>query len=313
MKLTVAAIQMESRNQDIEGNLERALPLVEQAAGLGASLICLPEFLPSGYIFDESIWEVAETSHGRTVQWLAEHAGRLNVTLGTSFIEAAGDGFRNVFVLMGPDREYGRVWKQDVALFENYYMEGVAGPHMIQTPFGRIGVGICYENLRAFLSPLLVEHDADMVLQPHSCPALPRFVPSWGKRFFENEIRDTARKYAAGLGIPAVFVNKCGPFDSPTPMFPHFRLRAPFAGFTAIADSDGRVLGQAEAGPAVLVHEVNLDPARKTRRPLPSEGMWAIRAPALSLRYMEFVDQRGKAAYTKNRNRIAAARRAAGK
>lgn len=54
MELTVGAIQMESNNRDIDGNLDRALPLVEQAAGRGATLICLPEFLPSGYFFDET-------------------------------------------------------------------------------------------------------------------------------------------------------------------------------------------------------------------------------------------------------------------
>ncbi len=53
MELTVGAIQMESRNHDVEGNLRRAIPLLEEAAEKGATLICLPEFLPSGYVFHE--------------------------------------------------------------------------------------------------------------------------------------------------------------------------------------------------------------------------------------------------------------------
>jgi len=311
--LTVGAIQVESRNRDIEGNLARALPLVEEAAGKGATLICLPEFLPSGYIFDETAWEAAEPADGPTMRWLAEHAKRLNVTIGTSFLEAAGDGFKNAFVLMGPDREYGRVYKQDVALFENFFNEDQAGPHVIQTPFARVGVGICYENLRAFLSRLLVENDADILLQPHSCPGPADFAPGWIKRMQDDLIRDTAVRYARGLGIPALFVNKRGPFDTTTPMFPYLRYRAPFQGFTSIADSDGSLLSQVEKEQAVLVETVHLDPSRKTRRRLDANGNWAVRLPGIARWYMEFVGRRGRASYAKNPRRIAAARRAAGK
>lgn len=300
MELTVGAIQMESANQDIDGNLDRALPLVEQAARKGATLICLPEFLPSGYIFDETAWDAAEPRGGTTVQWLAHHAKRLNVTLGTSFLEADNDRFKNAFVLMGPEGEYGRVYKQDVAVFENFFMAGQSGSHVIETPFAKIGVGICYENLRAFLSKLLVKHDVDLVLQPHSCPALPGFLPRWARRIFDQEIGGTAEKYAKGLGIPAVFVNKCGPFDSPLPLFPFNRLRVPFAGFTTIADSDGTVLQKAKKEQAVLVDTVHLEPKRKTRRPLPSKGKWACSFPWIALKYMEYVDRRGKSSYRKN-------------
>ena len=201
----------------------------------------------------------------------------------------------------------GRIHKQDVALFENYYMEGEPSSHVIETPFAKVGIGICYENTRAFLSELLVEHDADIVLQPHSCPSIPSYLPRWAVRTFETEIRDTAKRYAMGLGIPAVFVNKCGPFDTPLPMFP-YRLRVPFAGSTAIADSDGTVLTQVEKEEAVLVKTVQLDAGRKTHRALPSRGLWTSRAPWYALRYLEWVDRRAKASYAKNRRRVAAAR-----
>jgi len=311
MELAVAAIQMESSNQDINGNLARALPLVEEAAGKGARLICLPEFMPSGYIFDESIWEVAEKEDGYTVQWLAEHAGRLKVTLGTSFIETTGNGFRNAFVLMGPEGEYGRVYKQDVALFENYFMEGEAGSHVIQTPMGNVGIGICYENMRAFLSGLLVQHDADILLQPHSCPALPHFLPQKFKQIFKDIIGRTPVTYAEGLGIPAVFINKCGPFHSSTPSFPYVKFRSSFVGMSAIVDSDGTVLKQVDTDTAVLVDKVKLDPGRKTRKPLPANGHWAIKAPWPSLPYMDFVDKQGRASYRKNQRVLSAAHKAA--
>lgn len=48
--LTVAALQLNSANFDIEGNLKRAVPYVESAARDGAKLILLPEFYSSGYL-----------------------------------------------------------------------------------------------------------------------------------------------------------------------------------------------------------------------------------------------------------------------
>lgn len=307
--LKVAAIQMESRNHDIGGNLARATPLVEQAARAGAELICLPELLPSGYSYDETAWDAAEVADGPTAEWLAELASRLEVMVGTSFIEIAGDGFRNTFVLRGPQGELGRVCKQDVAVFENYFMEGSSGPHVIDTPLGRIGVGICYENQRAFLSRLFVEHDVDLVLQPHSCPGLSVFAPRWARRAAEGIIHRTPRRYAVGLGVPVVMANKCGPFVSPLPGLGGIPYRAPFCGGSAVVDSDGSVLAQVGPEPAVLIRSVRLSAARKTHRALPAKGLWASEVPWPVTQLAELIDARGQASYAKNPRRITAARR----
>jgi hypothetical protein len=118
-------------------------------------------------------------------------------------------------------------------------------------------------------------------------------LPTRVKRVFEEEVRHTAGRYARGLGIPVVFVNQCGFLDTPTPMFPFLPLRVPFLGHTNIADSDGKILGQARREPAVLVCRVNLDPQRKTHRALPARGKWVAQMPTPFLRIMEFIDDSG--------------------
>lgn len=51
--LRVAALQLNSANFDIQGNLDRALPFVEAAvAGSGAQLVLLPELYSRGYIYE---------------------------------------------------------------------------------------------------------------------------------------------------------------------------------------------------------------------------------------------------------------------
>jgi predicted amidohydrolase len=94
---------MASRNGDPAGNLTRALSFVEEAAGLGAQLILLPELMPTGYLFSDELWDAAEPTQGLTARWLREQARRLGVHLGTSFLEADGEDFFNTFVLATPE------------------------------------------------------------------------------------------------------------------------------------------------------------------------------------------------------------------
>ena len=74
--LRVAAVQVESRNFDVEGNLRRAEALVAIAAQRGAELVVCPELLAAGYIYDAPIWDVAEPRGGATEFWLARMARR---------------------------------------------------------------------------------------------------------------------------------------------------------------------------------------------------------------------------------------------
>jgi N-carbamoylputrescine amidase len=74
--LKVAGVQVESRNLDVPGNLRRAEALVAIAAARGAELVLCPEFLAPGYVYDSSLWDLAETRGGPTELWLARMARR---------------------------------------------------------------------------------------------------------------------------------------------------------------------------------------------------------------------------------------------
>jgi N-carbamoylputrescine amidase len=279
----IAAVQMESQNGDIPGNLKRAAGLVEQAARKEAKLILLPEFLPTGYIFTKDIWGAAEPKEGPTVQWLGESSRRLSVWLGTSFLEAEGDDFYNTFVMTGPDgEEAGRVRKQTPAAFEAYFFKGQRGPHVIETEFGLVGVGICYENQLSYMVPMLQEQSVDLVLMPHSAPTPMQtfYFPRRLVELYNRDLGEAAARTASVLGVPAVMVNKSGPWRSPLPL-PLPTQRSSFPGLSTIADSDGTVKAQLGDEEGVIIEEVTLDPSRKTHQPPPCFGRWAARGPLL--------------------------------
>ncbi|HEY4754021.1 MAG TPA: carbon-nitrogen hydrolase family protein, partial [Candidatus Limnocylindrales bacterium] len=177
--LRVAAVQMPSRLADTAANLARASAHAERAVAEGAELVLFPELMPGGYAWDERAWAGAEPSDGPTVRWLREAAARLGAWLGTSFLEAAGEDFWNTFVLVGPDGAVaGRVRKEFPSMFEARVFRGETGTHAIDTPFGRVGVGICFDAHTVVVARQFAAADVDLVLAPH-CYCVPR-SPSRG-------------------------------------------------------------------------------------------------------------------------------------
>jgi len=306
----VAAVQMESRNGEIRFNLDRATAFVEEAASRGAELILLPEFMPTGYVFEKSIWDAGEPARGATVRWLEEQSARLGVYLGTSFLEAEGDDFFNTFVLTTPlGKEAGRVRKQTPALFEAYFTKGASGSHVIDTAIGRIGVGICYENVLSYTPQLMHSQGVDLLLMPHSAPSPPEsaFVPRRAIDLWEGVLAGHARRYAELLGVPAVVVNKSGPWKSRLPGVPIAPQVSAFPGLSTIADSDGQVKARLGPEEQVIVADVTMDPSRKNPTQPTCYGRWAIELPWFA-DAIRVVEAAGAAWYRLSRERKRRAR-----
>ena len=280
--LTVAAVQMISENGDIQGNLEHAIPFVEEAAERGAKLILLPEFMPTGYIYSKDIWNAAEPREGPTMTWLRENSSRLGVWLGTSYLEAEGEDFVNSFVITNPEgEEDGRVRKQTPAFAEAYFTKGEAGPHVIDTELCKIGVGICYENQLAYTPQLMYSQGVDLQVMPHSAPSpMPNpLFPAKAVAKYNENLKKLPAYYASMLGIPVVLINKCGPWVSPIPFMPFLTQESSFPGFSAIVEADGEFKAQLGTEEGVIVEEVTLDPSRKTGVCPTGHGRWSIKMP----------------------------------
>jgi N-carbamoylputrescine amidase len=142
-------------------------------------------------------------------------------------------------------------------------------------------VGICYENQLAYTPQLMFTHSVDLMLMPHSAPSpMPNpLFPAKAVEKYDRDLENLARFYAGMLGIPAVLINKCGPWHSPLPLLPFLTQESSFPGFTAIADSDGSVKAQLAQDEGVLVEDVTLDPARKTSTPPTGHGRWSRKVP----------------------------------
>ena len=80
---TIALVQMKM-GADADENLRRALQKVEQAAALGAQVICLPELYKSQYFCqkeDATLFDLAEPLGGPSVTAFQALAARLGVAV----------------------------------------------------------------------------------------------------------------------------------------------------------------------------------------------------------------------------------------
>jgi N-carbamoylputrescine amidase len=278
-KIRVAAVQMNCRPGEVAHNLAHAESMVTSATEQGAALVLLPELMPSGYMVTEEIWNSAEASDGRSVKWLLSTARRFGIYIGFSFLEAEGEDFYNSFVLASPEGKFiGRVRKNPPASIEAYFYKAGSDRHVIETELGRIGVGICYENLLYAQMCFLYDENVDLVLSPMAAGRPKPFIPGDVKRF-EKMLINGRTVFAKTLGVPVVMANRVGPLETDLPgNLPY--LKSSFPGLSSIVDYDGMVKAELADEEGVIVADVHLGHNAK-RKSVPKRygKMWGIPVP----------------------------------
>jgi N-carbamoylputrescine amidase len=281
-KLIVSAIQPDvSASGSISDNLHSVESLVKEAKAKGAELILLPEFLPTGYCLEPAIWGMAEPENGETSRWLSSQASESGVWIGTSFLEAEGNDFFNTFVLASPEgQEVARVRKSTPAASERYFFKGDEGTRCADTPFGRIGISICYEALLSSTLADLRKNKVDLVLMPMSAPVPTLNSPLKQKDLddYTDTIRNLAPTVSKELGVPSVMANKVGAWKTNSP-WPLPRENSHFPGLSVICDAGGRELARIEGHEGVIISEIELDTDRRNPGLPSASGKWARPVP----------------------------------
>ena len=311
---TVAVIQATSENGRPARNLANAESLVEDAAGRGAELVVGPEFLATGYVFDESIWSVAERAGGPTEQWLSRLARGHAITIGAGYLEAEGDDFWNTYALFGPDGAcLGRVRKASLPFFEGWFFRPDARSKVIATPLGRVGVGICNDAQTKDLLCEFIRERPDLMILPHSAPTprVPVIDPLF-RPLYESRLRSIAGCYARAFDVPVLMANKVSFADESVvnPLFPRLPLRWRFHGYSSIWDGSERCAEITDVELA-LVAGVHCHRGRRPSPERPDTSYFAFAPMALDAvmgRVMRGFAAAGQRAYRTNPHRAAAAR-----
>src|SRR5687768_117255 len=148
---------------DKETNIATAIRLVRQAAAQGAQIACLPELFNTMYFCVETrreYFEWAETIPGPTIERMGALARETGIVLIAPVFERTTDGrYFNTAAVLGPNGALiGKYRKSSIPFMdvgrsheprgnEKFYFEpGDLGFPVFDTPFGRIGILICYDR-----------------------------------------------------------------------------------------------------------------------------------------------------------------------
>ena len=306
----VAVVQMACELNAFAANTARASRHLAAAAAQGAVLALLPELMPNGYTLTHALWAGAEPFDGPTLAWLRRECTMHRMMIGTTFLEADGEDFFNTFVLVGADGSVlGKVRKNPPASFEAWFFRAGDTRHWFETPIGRVGVGICFENALYDHYLTLHEADVDLMLRPFSGASFEaRFPIRAADVAAINEALRTGTAEAARLtGRPVLMANKVGRLVTALSMGGRVQT-VEFPGYSAIADGDGRLLGQLGPGEeGAVIGDVRIDPARKAKAPAPRRyGKWTAPLPWWAVAW-DITGCLGQRAYSRSASRRAAA------
>jgi N-carbamoylputrescine amidase len=263
--VTLAATQF-ACSWDLPANLDRAEGLVRDAAARGAQVILLQELFATPYFCitqDPAHFAHALPLDGNPI--VARFAGlarELGVVLPVSVFERAGVAHFNTTVIVDADgRTLGHYRKSHIPQgpgYEEkfYFSNGDTGFRVWDTAFGRLGVGICWDQWFPEAARAMALMGAEVLLYPTAIgsePPAPGYdsMPHW----------DVVMRGHAGANImPVMASNRVGREEQGDRF-------VEFYGSSFIADHQGQHLARADrVTPGVITATVDLDAVADLRR-----------------------------------------------
>lgn len=263
--IRVAAIQMVS-TADVESNLNDASRLLREAAEKGAELVVLPEYFP--LISDD---ETAKLQHkeafgaGPLQDFLAENASQHAFWLMGGTIPLTteqADKVSSSCLLYDPHGKcvsrYDKIHLFNVDVSDEKqesYNESAtitAGNKIVvaETPFGNIGMSVCYDLRFPELYRQMLEKDVSIITVPSA------FTETTGKRHWEMLLRARAVENLCFVIAP----NQGGRHSDTRFTWGHSMIIGPW----------GDILGSLEKGPGVVVADIDRPRQQALRTSFPA-------------------------------------------
>ena len=263
-QVTLAATQM-SVGKDRAESLAKAEKLIRRAAGEGANIILIQELFETPYFCQDQLpenFELARPVEGNEgIAQFQALARELNVVLPFSFFERANQAYFNSVAMIDADGELLGVYRKThipdgVGYQEKYYFNpGDTGFRVWDTKFGKVGVGICWDQWFPETARCLVLGGAEVLLYPTAIGTEPQF-PDWDS---SGHWQRAMQGHAASNMVPLVASNRIGKEEGKNSAMT-------FYGSSFIADETGAKVAEADrTSEDVLTHTFDLDAIRNQR------------------------------------------------
>ena len=259
---TVACVQ-NCAEDDVARNIEDAAALVRQAAAAGADLICLPENFAcleaSDELYLQRGYDEAEHPALQVFPALARELGAV-IALGSLTIRLPSGHVHNRSYVLGRDGRvratYNKIHLFDVQLKlgemyrESATVEPGTGRTLVDLPWGRLGLSVCYDVRFPHLYRALAQDGADFLAVPAA------FTATTGEAHWHVLLR--ARAIENGCYVFAA--GQCG----------KRRWGRRTYGHSLIVDPWGAVLADAGSEPGFVMAQVDAAKVAEARAMIPS-------------------------------------------
>lgn len=250
---------------DVEANLDMAASLISEASGNDIQLAVLPEYFPViGNDETEKLKYQETFRNGPLQDFLADNAGKNGIWLMGGSIPLATDNMERVSnscLLFSPQgnctARYDKIHLFDVYVGDEQesYNESntmVAGNSVTvaETPFGNIGMSICYDLRFPEHYRKMLKHGVDIITVPSA------FTEATGRRHWELLLRARAVENLCYVIAP----NQGGK---------HSEKRRTW-GHSMVVDPWGEVLSSMEFGNGVVYAELDLARQQELRKSFPA-------------------------------------------
>ncbi|MBY6115379.1 N-carbamoylputrescine amidase [Mameliella alba] len=263
--VTVAATQM-ACSPELDTNLARAEALVRKAAAQGANIILLQELFEGPYFCqDETPEDLARArpvADHPTLARMSTLARELNVVLPVSFYELAGQArFNSVVIIDADGQQLGLYRKTHIPHGAGYqekffFSPGDTGFRVWDTAFGRIGVGICWDQWFPETARSMALMGAELMFFPTAIGS-EIGAEDWDSAPHWQRVQ---QGHAGANLVPLIASNRIGtePGRNGTEMT--------FYGSSFIADEFGAKVAEADrSSETVLTHTFDLDATARHR------------------------------------------------
>ncbi len=283
-KVTVAAVQMKC-TESVEENIRHAEELVRKAAAEGANVILLPELFERPYFCQERRYEyysfAKSVEENDAVKHFAKVAAELQVVLPISFYELDGNKTFNTVAMLDADGSNLGIYRKTHIPDDHYYQEkfyftpGDTGFKVFDTRYGKIGVGICWDQWFPETARCLAIQGAEVIFYPTAIGSEPILECDSMEHW-----RRCMQGHSASNVIPVVAANRIGE-EKVVPCEANGNQESAlcFYGSSFITDATGALvksMGRTEEG--VITASFDLDEVREERM---NWGLFRDRRPKM--------------------------------
>ena len=263
--ITVGLIQM-ACSSDVDKNLASAIESICAAAKKGAQIICLPELFLTQYFCqteDTQNFSLAESLPGPTSETLSKLAKELEVVLIVPLFEKRTEGiYHNTALVIDADGSIAGTYRKmhipdDPCFFEKFYFTpGDTGFKSFPTRYGRVGVLICWDQWFPEAARLTTLSGAQFLFYPTAIGYQDEDAKESNQQITAWET--IQKSHAISNGVFLGSVNRVGRENALT-----------FWGQSFICNPFGKVIGQAENEPEIVIAQCSLPEIESVRQNWP--------------------------------------------